>query len=160
MTYTFEEFSGRNYGENLGLDKSFSKFKNIITGNGVKIKKGYETRDERTLNRIVTSLVSAAFSTSDHYNLSMYQKDNKDEAKQAGKRRFKQERSRLILNAAFTFVGLGMLDRYTKKSIVLNSVVIAGSALAAEIFSRLISGTPLKSLTPEEAAKIAKARKE
>ena len=157
---TIEEFSQRNYGEDLNIEKYTSKFKDIITENGTKIKKGYATRDERTLNRVVTSCVSAMFSASDFYNISMLEKDNKDEAKKAGKHRLKQELSRMGFNASLTFIALGMFDRYTKKSIILNSLVIAGSALIAEISSRLMSGTPLKALTPEEAAKIAQLRKE
>ena len=133
------------------LNKFTTKFEDVITSNGTKIKKGYATRDERTLNRIVTSCVSAMYAGWDFYNISMLEKDNKKDAKEAQKGRLKQELTRMAFNESVTLLALGALDRYTKRSIVLNSIVIAGGALIAEIASRLMSGTPLKSLTPQEA---------
>ena len=156
---TLEEFSKNKFDEKLNLSNSFSDFKNTIASNITKTKKGYATRDERTLNRMITSTVSAIYAGWDFHNISMLEKNNKADAKKSRNRRLKQDFTRMGYNAAFTFIALGMFDRYTKKNIILNSIVIAGSALAAEIFSRLKSGTPLKRLTPEEAAKIAQSRK-
>ena len=154
-----EEFSGRKYGQELDFSRCSSKFNDEVTSNITKVKKNYATRDERTLNRVVTSIVSAFYSASDFFNISMLEKDNKNEAKEAGKDKLKQDFARMGLNGLCTFIALGAFDRYTKRNIVLNSLVIAGSALLAEILSRMIAGNPIKPITPEEAKFIAQARK-
>ena len=89
----------------------------------------------------------------------MLQKDDKNEASKAQKRRLRQELTRMGLSAAFTFLTLGLFDRYTKKNIWLNASVIAGSTLLSEILSRIFSKTPLIPLTSKEAAKISQKRK-
>ena len=140
-------------------DKASKIFKNTIASNITKVKKSYESRDERTLNRIVTASVSALYSGADFYNISMLQKDNKKEAKKSQKKRLGQEFTRMATSAALTFISLGILDRYTKKSLLLNATVIAGATLISEIFSRLIKGNALHPLTPKQAEQIAKNNK-
>ena len=140
-------------------DKASKIFKNTIASNITKVKKSYESRDERTLNRIVTASVSALYSGADFYNISMLQKDNKEEAKKSQKKRLGQEFTRMATSAALTFISLGILDRYTKKSLLLNATVIAGATLISEIFSRLIKGNALHPLTPKQAEQIAKNNK-
>ena len=139
-------------------EKCSEIFKNTISSNITKIKKNYESRDERTLNRIVTATVSALYSADDFYNISMLQKNDDKEAKKSHKKRFNQEIKRMATSALFTFISLGMLDRYTKKNIFLNALVIAGSTLLAEIISRVSEGNSLVPLTPKQAA--LKAQKE
>ena len=143
------------HSKEIDLDEHSAKFRNTISGNLTKVKKNYESRDERTLNRMATSTVSACFAYNDFYNISMLQKDDKEEATKSGKGRFKQEMSRMALNSALTYFTLGALDRYTKHNTILNASVIAGSSLISEIFSRLRTKTPLHPLSPQEAAKIA-----
>lgn len=151
-----EEYSSKGIKDNvIDNDKCRKIFQNTIGSNITKTKKNYESRDERALNRIATATVSALYSANDFYNISMLQKDDKEEAKKAHKGRLKQELKRVGLSAALTFLTLGALDRYTKKNIWLNASVIAGSTLISEIISRLTSGTPLKPLSPEEAQKIS-----
>lgn len=153
-----EEYSGRKYG--VEVEEKFSKkFSDDVASNVAKVKKEYASRDERTLNRIVTSAVSALYAGADFYNISMLQNDDKTQAKKAGGKRLEQEFKRLALNAACTFIGLGVFDRHTKRNLIANAIVIAVSAGIAEIVSRLLSGTPLKRLTPEEAKIISEQRK-
>ncbi len=134
-------------------------FKDYVAYDVNKLYKGYKTRDERTLNRMATSTVSALYSANDFYNISMLQKDDKDDAKKAHNSRFKQEMTRMMLSAGMTFLTLGALDRIVKRNIMINAVVIAMSSLVSEVGSRLFSKTPLHPLTPEQAKKIAQQRK-
>ncbi|MBQ8847731.1 MAG: hypothetical protein IJ003_02160 [Candidatus Gastranaerophilales bacterium] len=120
-----------------------------------KFAKNYATRDERTLNRIATSTVSALYSAGDFYNITMLQKDDKKESRKASSGRFKQEMTRMAISAGLTFFTLGALDKYAKKDIKINAGIIAASALISEITSRILNKTPLRPLSPKEAAKIA-----
>ena len=144
---------------NVNSQRANKIFSDTIGSNITRVKKNYESRDERTLNRVATSIVSALYSGADFYNISMLQKDDKNEASKAQKRRLRQELTRMGLSAAFTFLTLGLFDRYTKKNIWLNASVIAGSTLLSEILSRIFSKTPLIPLTSKEAAKISQKRK-
>ena len=144
---------------NVNSQRANKIFSDTIGSNITRVKKNYESRDERTLNRVATSIVSALYSGADFYNISMLQKDDKNEASKSQKRRLKQELTRMGLSAAFTFLTLGVFDRYTKKNIWLNASVIAGSTLLSEILSRVFSKTPLIPLSSKEAAKISQKRK-
>jgi len=133
-----------------------SKFTKKVANLVAEPLKEYESRDERTLNRIATSLVSAYFSGVDFYNLTMLHKDDKEAARESQKARFKQEARTMAISAGITFVSLGALSKYTKANVALDAIVIAGSALASQIISRLLSKTSLVPLSPEKAAKVAK----
>ncbi len=145
----------------VSYDLDFCKKMFIQKGyeNLKKTSKNYNSRDERTLNRLVTSMVSALYGARDFYNISMLQKDNKKEAKKAEKSRFKQEATRGVINSVMTFFSLGVLNKYIRNSLPLTVATIVGSALFAEISSRVINKVPLKPLTPKKAEKIAKIKK-
>lgn len=134
-------------------------FKDSRCAKITKIAKNYKSRDERTLNRIATATVSALLSGIDFYNLSMLQKDDAQDAVKARNGRIKQETTRMAMSAGMTFVTLGALEKYIKGSVTKYAAVIAGSALVTEVLSRWIHGTPLKPLTPDKAAEIAKNKK-
>lgn len=139
-------------------DKADKLFSEQITEKIIKLRKNYKTRDERPLNRVVTSTVSALYSANDFYNLSMLQKDDKDEAKKAHDARFRQEVKRMALSAGMTYLSLSLFKGLTQ-NIYGNAAVIAGSTLISEVLSRISSKTPLKPLTPKQAEKIAKQNK-
>ena len=119
----------------------------------------YKTRDERTLTRLTTGLVSTIFTGTDFYNISILQKDDKKEAEHSAKTREKQEFSRYLMNAGFQFFVFGVFDRYIKNSIPLTVFASGIASLLTEIGSRLIAHTPLTSLTPEQAKQIAEKRR-
>ncbi len=148
-----EKFSTSSTSTNI--DKCSDKFREDIASGITKISKNYNSRDERTLNRAVTATVSALYSACDFYNISLLQKDDKEEAKKAQKARFKQEMTRMGLSAGMTFFTLGALERYVKNNVIANSLVIALSSLTSEVVSRVFNHTPLHPLTPEEAKKTA-----
>ncbi len=133
-------------------------FANVVARNLAKSSRNYKSRDERTLNRMLTSTVSAIYSANDFYNISMLRKDNKEEAQKAQKSRFKQEMSRMALSAGLTFITMGALDKHIKNNMVLSAISIAASALISEIGSRLISKTPIGPLTPEKAKEYAQKK--
>ena len=141
------------------LDRIQKNFKNTVGSNISKVKKEYDSKDERAINRLVTSFVSASYSAGDFYNISMLQKDNKEEADKASKNRFKQEMTRAVISALLTYFSLGAFNRHTKSNIWLNAGVIAGAALISEIASRMFLKTPLIPLTPKQAEKISQKNK-
>lgn len=136
------------FDKSKGNEEEFAK---AIAKNINHTNPNYRTRDERVLNRLSTGFVSAYYAGNDFYNISMLKKDDKEEAEKSAKSRRKQEMSRMALNAGISFFTYGALDKYIKNS-KIGTIASAGvSALFAEIVSRLMSGTPLKPLTPEEA---------
>jgi len=120
----------------------------------------YKTKDERGLNRAFTGSVSAAFAFIDFYNLGMYETNNPKEAKKAGKRRWLREMGRIGISAAMTYSVLSALSSYVNKSKALACAAIAGSALFAEVITRVVANTPLTPLTPERAKEYNKKRRE
>ena len=119
----------------------------------------YDSKDERALNRLGTGLVSSMFVGTDFYNLVMYEKNNKKEAEKAKKKRRGRELSRYALSAFMTYSVLGALSSYALKSKAVACAALAGSALFSEIITRLVTGTPLRPLTPEGAKKYNEKRK-
>lgn len=122
----------------------------VPAGNAVG---NYNTKDERGLNRLMTGGVSSVFVGMDFYNLVMYEKNNKEEAAEAAKKRRKRELTRIGINAFMTYSVLGALSSYASRSKAFACAAIAGSALFAEVATRLIAGTPLVPLSPEGVKK-------
>jgi len=114
----------------------------------------YSAKSERALNRLATGAVSATFVGKDFYNLTMYQTNNKEEAKKSERKRFKQEITRIATSAFISFSVLGIFSKWTNKSMLAAAGVSAGATLFSEVFSRLKNGTPLTPLTPNQAKKI------
>lgn len=146
--------------DNGDVSKLGSAFAQSSADKITKTAKNYASRDERTLNRIATATVGGILSSKDMYNISMLEKNDKEEAKKAEKDRLSQELSRVGISASLTFLSLGALNKYTKNNVVLSAIVIAGSALAAEIISRVRKHKSLIPLTPEKARKIALKQEE
>ena len=151
MLNLVEVFKKVNYDENAFT----SKVAKNIASNSIS----YKTRNERTLTRLTTGLVSTIFTGTDFYNISILQKDDKKEAKQSAQTREKQEFSRYAMNAIFQFISLGAFDKYTKNSIPLTVLVSGATSLFTEVTSRLFTHTPLTPLTPEQAKHIAEKRR-
>ncbi len=153
------QFAPSKTGEKLNLNNLSENFKDNVSKKITKIVTNYDSRDERTLNRIATSTVSAIYGANDFFNISMLEKDDEKEAKKAQKGRFKQEMSRMALSAGITFITLGALNKHIK-SMTGNAFIIAASALISEVVSRLFTKTPLKPLSPNEAYKKAQKMKQ
>lgn len=134
-------------------NKPFKIRQNILSVPAGKSVGNYNTKDERGLNRLATGAISSIFVGMDFYNLVMYEKNNKEEAQKAGKKRRNRELMRIGTNALMTYSVLGAFSSYTNKSKAAACAAIAGSALFAEIITRVIAGTPLVPLSPEGAKK-------
>lgn len=152
--------------KNLGNLANSDKTQEIADGvldkllkNITKNNKPYLTRDERSMNRLATSFVSAIFSANDYHNISMLQKNDTEEAKASAKDRFQQDMIRAGISAGLSYFTLGALDRYSKNSLLLNASVIALSAFISEITTRIIKHKSLVPLTPAKAKEIANKRK-
>ncbi len=143
-------------------DKSADKLGNKIslktTAKITQTAKNYKSRDERTLNRLVTGFVGASLSAVDIHNISMLEKNDKKSAKKAEKERFEQEMTRIGISCGLTFLSLGALNKYAKGSDLKSAIIVAACALAAEILSRVRTHKPLYPISPERAAQIAKER--
>lgn len=140
-------------------DKLRQRFVQSRADKAVETSKNYLSRDERTINRLVTGAIAGILSSVDMYNISMLERNDKTAAKKARKDRFEQEMARIVLSASLTFFNLGALDRYTKGNLLLNAIVVAGSTLLAETFARIVKGRSLVPLSPKQAAKIAQKQK-
>ena len=113
----------------------------------------YDTKHERSLNRLVSGLPPAIFLANDAYNLSRMMDDNPDAAKKEQKIRFRQEAARIGFNAYITLITLGALQKYINNSSFGIFMMTGATTLVTEAFSRLINGKHITRLTPEEARK-------
>ena len=111
----------------------------------------YDTKHERSLNRLVSGLPPAIFLANDAYNLSRMMDDDKNSASHEQKVRFKQEMARIGFNAYITLVTLGALQKYINNSKMGIMLMTALTTLTTEAFSRVINGKHITRLTPEEA---------
>lgn len=111
----------------------------------------YDTKHERSLNRLVSGLPPAIFLANDAYNLSRMMDDDKKSAAHEQKVRFKQEMARIGFNAYITLVTLGALNKYINNSKMGIMLMTALTTLTTEAFSRIINGKHITRLTPEEA---------
>lgn len=113
----------------------------------------YDTKHERSLNRLVSGLPPAIFLANDAYNLSRMMDDDSKSAKKEQKARFKQEAARIGFNAYITLITLGALQKYINNSALGIFLMTGATTLTTEAFSRLINGKHITRLTPEEARK-------
>lgn len=111
----------------------------------------YDTKYERSLNRIVSGLPPAVFLANDAYNLSRMMDDDDKAAKHEQKVRFKQEAARLGFNAYIILITLGALQKYINNSALGIFLMTGATTLTTEAFSRLINGKHITRLTPDEA---------
>lgn len=113
----------------------------------------YDTKHERSLNRLVSGLPPAIFLANDAYNLSRMMDDDDKAAKHEQKTRFKQEAARIGFNAYITLITLGALQKFINNSALGIFMMTGATTLVTEAFSRLINGKHITRLTPEEARK-------
>ncbi len=111
----------------------------------------YDTKHERSLNRLVSGLPPAIFLANDAYNLSRMMDDDKKAATHEQKVRFKQEVARIGFNAYITLITLGALNKYINNSKMGIMLMTALTTLTTEAFSRIINGKHITRLTPHEA---------
>ena len=111
----------------------------------------YDTKHERSLNRLVSGLPPALFLANDAYNLSRMMDDDPNAAAKEQRIRFKQEAARIGFNAYITLITLGALQKYINHSPLGIFMMTGATTLVTEAFSRLINGKHITRLTPEEA---------
>lgn len=120
----------------------------------------YNAETERSLNRLVTGLIPAFFLANDAYNLSMYMKNNKTDAKQDKKRRFNQEVGRILTTTAATYGVMSLFAKQCNKSIGLTAAVTSGIVLVSEILGRKLAGNPVLPVSAKTAKEFAQNRQE
>ncbi len=113
----------------------------------------YDTKHERSLNRLVSGLPPAIFLANDAYNLSRMMDDDSKAAEKERKTRFKQETSRILTSGYLTLITMGAFQNFINKSKAGIVLVTGLTVLVTEMFSRLSNGKHIKKLTPEEARK-------
>lgn len=114
----------------------------------------YDTKHERSLNRIVSGSIPAIFLANDAYNLSRMCNDDKTEAKKEKKARFRQELSRVGAQAYLTLITMGAIQKHINNSKIAVMANVGLTALFTESISRLSAGKYIKRLTPEQAQAI------
>ena len=125
------------------LQKSAKMF-DLSTGN-------YDTKHERSLCRVVSGMIPAFFLANDAYNLSSACDNDPKAAAKEKKTRFRQEISRVGLNAYITLITLGAIQKYVNNSkigIMLNTAL---TVLFTESFARLSNGKQITRMTPGQA---------
>lgn len=110
---------------------------------------------DRTLNRIVTGSIPAFFLANDAYNLSIYMKNDKKEAKQEKQRRFNQEVSRIAITGASIFMVLSLFSKQSNKNQNFTAALMTLVTLISEITGRMIAGNPILPVNKEQAKEYA-----
>lgn len=111
----------------------------------------YDTKHERSLNRLVSGLPPAIFLANDAYNLSRMMDDDSKAAEKERKTRFKQETSRILTSGYLTLITMGAFQSFINRS-KMGIVITTGlTVLVTEMYSRLSNGKHITRLTPEEA---------
>ncbi len=113
----------------------------------------YDTKHERSLNRLVSGLPPAIFLANDAYNLSRMMDDDPTEANKERKARFKQEVSRILTSGYLTLITMGAFQKFINKSAAGIFITTGITVLVTEMFSRLSNGKHITRLTPEQARK-------
>lgn len=139
---TYAEFGKKN-----GFEKSQKRFDLSKSNSDVVL--------DRTLNRIVTGSIPAFFLANDAYNLSIYMKNDKEEAKQEKQRRFNQEVSRIAITAGSIFIVLSLFSKQSNKNQNFTAALMAGITLLSEITGRMIAGNPILPVDKEKAKEYA-----
>ena len=111
----------------------------------------YDTKHERALCRMVSGLPPAILLATDAYNLSRMMDDDPAAAKKEKKARFRQEMSRLVMNAYLMLVTFGALNKFINQSAAGSMLMTGATTLFTETYSRLRNGKHITRLTPEEA---------
>lgn len=111
----------------------------------------YDTKHERSLNRLVSGLPPAIFLANDAYNLSRMMDDDSEKAQKEKKTRFKQEAARIFSSGYLTLVTLGALQKYINNSKLGIMLMTGSTVLVTEMLSRLSNGKHITRLTPEQA---------
>jgi len=113
----------------------------------------YDTKHERSLNRLVSGLPPAIFLAGDAYNLSRMMDDDPKAADKERKARFKQETSRILTSGYLTLITMGAFQKFINKSKAGIVITTGITVLVTEMFSRLSNGKHITRLTPEQARK-------
>lgn len=119
----------------------------------------YNAETERSLNRLVTGLIPAFFLANDAYNLSMYMKNNKTDAKKDKQRRFNQEVGRILTTTAATYGVMSLFAKQCNKSIGLTAALTSGIVLISEVLGRKLAGNPVLPVSDKTAKDYAQKRK-
>lgn len=141
------EFTDKDKDKDL-FKSAHARFKPLLSN--------YDTTTERTLTRIITGMIPAFYLANDAYNLSMYMKNNKDDAEKDKKRRFNQETIRIGITAAFTFATMSIFAKKTNESQKFATALSAGVVLVSETVGRMISGTPVLPVGEKQAKRYSK----
>ncbi len=115
----------------------------------------YDTATERSLTRIVTGIIPAFYLANDAHNLSMYMKNDKDDAEKDKKRRFNQEAVRVAITAGFTFATMSFFAKKTNESALVATALASAVVLVSEAAGRILSGTPILPVGENQAKKYA-----
>lgn len=118
----------------------------------------YSSIVERSLTRFVTGMIPAFFLANDAYNLSMYMRNNKTDAKEEKKRRFNQETARIIATTALTFGILSFFSKKTNASGGTTNLLMAGAAFVSEFVGRIMAGNPVLPVGENAARKYSEKR--
>ena len=103
----------------------------------------YSSDKERALSRLTSGILPAIFYANDAYNQSMMINNNKAEAKQEKKRRFKQEVARIGIMSYAQFVVLGALSKFVNKTPLASLATTTGIVIGTEMLSRVMTNKPV-----------------
>jgi len=126
------------------LNKCPQKIFDINTGH-------YDVAKERSLNRVVSGFIPAFFLANDAYNLSRLINDDKNEANEESKIRFRQEITRVFSTAYLQLIMLGGFSRLVNNNKWASASLNVGIVLATEAFSRIINHKPITFISAKQA---------
>ncbi len=114
----------------------------------------YNSVHERSLNRIVSGVVSTFFLANDAYNLASLCENNKDTSTKERKARRNQELTRIGMTAYLQLITLGALTKVVNSTKFGSALTVAATVLFSESISRLLNGKPITFISKDTAKKI------
>lgn len=118
----------------------------------------YSSMVERSMTRFVTGMIPAFFLANDAYNLSMYMKNNKTDAKEEKRRRFNQETARILVTTAFTYGSLAFFAKKSNSSGKATNLIMIATTATSEFLGRILAGNPVLPVSASSAKKYADKR--
>lgn len=131
------------------------KFYKLFDDNLAVDKAHYNTPHERTIVKIVSSVVAAIILGNDFYNKSILNGKNDEEARQSAAGKRKQELIESAQEALSQYLTLGAFSSFTNNSPIAAPILSTALSLVFRITSRLSMRRPIRRIKlPDEQAEI------
>jgi|GEM_PF-6851725 len=127
--------------------------KTIVDKEGSHLPR-FSNSSVQVVARIITGIIPAWFIANDFYNLKIQNSDKKDKAKDEWSSKFKQESSRVGIEAYQSYIINSTFERLVNKSLPASVILNISSIASSNVLSRLFTGRPILPVDVNAAVKL------